>query len=220
MAKAPALSREEMQQLRQQKDPNCAPCCWAVTHATLMLLLCPIHTHVASVCGYDIICRQPPLLDLCYNPALQSARRVRTASRQRERSGDSRRASSKRSRGRGHAQMQQGLQQRVQPLQTMPYQWKQTRQHQSQVCGKSQKCTSTCLLLCVDAIAAVCSTMARLCCHRCGGGGASSSRARRCNSRSTSSGTARFSPGWRRGLVAARRAPADGFCPQHPPRHH
>jgi hypothetical protein len=31
--------------------------------------------------------------------------------------------------------MQQGPQQRVQPLQTMPYQWKQTRQHQSRVCG-------------------------------------------------------------------------------------
>lgn len=104
-----------------------------------MPLLCAIRAHGASVGGCVSICLQPPLLDFVHNPALQSARRVRTASRQPGRSGDSRRASSKRSRAKSHAQMRQGLQQRVQSLQTMLYPWKQTRQHRSQVCCTEPK---------------------------------------------------------------------------------
>jgi hypothetical protein len=81
--------------------------------------------------------------------------------------------------------------------------------------AQSQKCTSTCLLLFADTITSVYSTMARLCCNRCSGGSGSSRAGRRYSSH-TSSSTAEFSPGWRRGL-AARRAPVDGVRAQHPP---
>ena len=191
------------------------PCCWAVPHTALMLLLCAIRAHGASVCvgvtssAFSPLCLTTVATLLCSRqegcgrPA-GSGKEAETAGGQAA-SAAGQEATHRCSRARSSGCSC-----------CRPCGTNGSRPGSTSVRYVAQRrtCTSTCLLLFADANVSVYSTMARLCCNRCGGG--SSSRAEQRHSSRTSSGTANFSVGRRRGL-AARRAPAYSLCAQHPP---